>query len=113
MHPAADARADPAIQPKPYLDKRIESRSNRLESSRYADVDKDHRRFILVACVGDAYADVDEVVDHLGSREEIRTIETILEKGTSADRQLRVYEETGSLEAVVDSVLEETMLGVR
>jgi len=56
---------------------------------------------------------IDEVVDHLGSREEIRTIESILENGTSADRQLRVYEETGSLEAVVDSVLEETMLGVR
>jgi len=56
---------------------------------------------------------VDDVVDHLGSRKELETIEKILENGTSADRQLQRYEETGSLEAVVDQVLEETMLGVR
>jgi carboxylate-amine ligase len=55
---------------------------------------------------------VDEVVDHLGSRDEISHIETILDQGTSADRQLAVYEETGSLEAVVDLILEETMMGI-
>ena len=55
---------------------------------------------------------VDEVVDFLGVRDELSHIHTILEGGTSADRQLKVYEETGSLEAVVDSILDETMRGI-
>ena len=54
---------------------------------------------------------VDSVVDDLGSRSEIEYINTILEVGTSADRQLRIYNETGSLEAVVDMLIEETMSG--
>ena len=35
---------------------------------------------------------VDDVVDELGSREEIDYIRWILEHGTGADRQLRVYQ---------------------
>src|SRR5205085_10317666 len=38
---------------------------------------------------------VDDVVDPLGSRAEIEHIYTIVERGTSADEQLRVYEESG------------------
>src|SRR5919106_6243676 len=38
---------------------------------------------------------VDDVVDDLGSRREIEHVHTILERGTSADEQLRVYEESG------------------
>ncbi len=38
---------------------------------------------------------VDEVVDPLGSRKEIEHIHTMLDRGTSADEQLRVYEESG------------------
>jgi carboxylate-amine ligase len=55
---------------------------------------------------------VDEVVDYLGCREDLEYLETMLNNGTSADRQRAVYQETGSLEAVVDHVLEETMQGV-
>ncbi len=55
---------------------------------------------------------VDEVVDLLGSRKELEYIETMLKQGTSADRQRRVYQETGSFEAVVDHLIEETMRGV-
>lgn len=55
---------------------------------------------------------VDDVVDELGSREELNYIYTILENGTSADRQLRVYQETGDLRAVVDMLLKETIEGV-
>ncbi|MCS6808737.1 MAG: carboxylate-amine ligase [Bacteroidota bacterium] len=55
---------------------------------------------------------VDDVVDDLGSRNEINYIHTILENGTGADRQLRVYEQTGSLEAVVDYINKETTLGL-
>jgi len=52
---------------------------------------------------------VDEVVDDLGSRAEIEHIHTILERGTSADEQLRVWRETGDFKAVVDHLIETTM----
>ena len=56
---------------------------------------------------------VDEVVDELGSRKEIEHIYTILEHGTSADEQLRVWRETGDVKAVVDHLIETTMENVR
>ena len=56
---------------------------------------------------------VDEVVDDLGSRKEIEHIHTILERGTSADIQLRIFEESGgSHEAVVQWLIEHTMENV-
>jgi glutamate---cysteine ligase / carboxylate-amine ligase len=55
---------------------------------------------------------VDEVVDDLGSREEIEHIHTILERGTSADEQLRVLQEKGNMKAVVDHLIETTMQNV-
>lgn len=55
---------------------------------------------------------VDEVVDGLGSREEIEHIYTILDRGTSADDQLRVWRETGDINAVVDHLIEMTMENV-
>ena len=48
---------------------------------------------------------VDDVVDDLGSRKEIEHIHTILERGTSADDQLRVFRETNDLKAVVDRLI--------
>src|SRR5436190_8243993 len=51
---------------------------------------------------------VDEVVDDLGSRKELEHIHTILERGTSADDQLRVYRETNDLKAVVDHLIDLT-----
>lgn len=51
---------------------------------------------------------VDDVVDELGSREEINKIEQILKNGTGADRQLAVYEKTKDLNKVVDFIIEET-----
>ncbi|HST12148.1 MAG TPA: carboxylate-amine ligase [Terriglobales bacterium] len=55
---------------------------------------------------------VDDVVDELGSREEIEYIHKIMEMGSGADRQLRVFEETGDLKKVVDYIIEETEVGV-
>lgn len=55
---------------------------------------------------------VDDVLDELGSRKEVEHIHTILERGTSADEQLRVYRETNSLQAVVDRLIEQTMENV-
>lgn len=55
---------------------------------------------------------VDDVVDQLGSRKEVEYLLHIAEHGTSADRQLKVFEETGDLKAVVDNLMAETMEGV-
>jgi glutamate---cysteine ligase / carboxylate-amine ligase len=51
---------------------------------------------------------IDDVVDELGSRREIQYVRTILAGGTSAEKQLRVYRETGDLRAVVQSIVDET-----
>ena len=53
-----------------------------------------------------------DVLDQLDTHEEVDYIRTILKEGTSADRQLRKYEETESFEAVVDMLADETMLGL-
>jgi carboxylate-amine ligase len=52
------------------------------------------------------------VVDELGSRKEIDYIHQIMEMGTGPDRQLAVFEETGSLNAVVDYIVAETKIGL-
>ena len=56
---------------------------------------------------------VDDVVDELGSRHEINTIYRMLQDGTGADRQLRVFNATGGdLKQVVDYIISETEAGV-
>lgn len=61
---------------------------------------------------------LDDTVDELGSREEVEYLRTILAEGTSADRQVRVFNEHGgddnreeALKAVVDSLVVETKEG--
>ena len=61
---------------------------------------------------GELLAFVDDVVDDLGSREAIAPIHTILREGTSAERQLKVYRDTGDLRAVVRHIVAETKDGV-
>jgi len=51
---------------------------------------------------------IDDVVDELGIRGEVEYARTILDRGTSADRQLNVYRETGNLSDVVDHLIRET-----
>ncbi len=54
---------------------------------------------------------VDDVVDDLGSRDHINYINDILENGTGAVRQLRVYAENGNdTQAVVDYIVKQTEL---
>ena len=55
---------------------------------------------------------IDDVVDELGSRAEVEYAFKILEEGSSADRQLRKYRETGDLKAVVDQLVAETLEGI-
>ncbi len=54
---------------------------------------------------------VDDVLDDLGSRSAVEYVHTILREGTSADRQLRVYESTRDLKAVVRHLVQETRAG--
>lgn len=55
---------------------------------------------------------VDDVVDELGSRDELQYIHTILESGTGADRQLEVFRQSNSLKTVVDYIIQETQSGL-
>lgn len=53
-----------------------------------------------------------DVVDELGSRTEVEHAFRVLDEGSSADRQLKVFEQTGDLKAVVDHLVAETREGV-
>jgi glutamate---cysteine ligase / carboxylate-amine ligase len=55
---------------------------------------------------------VDDVVDELDVRKEVEHVRTILQQGSSADRQLAVFRETQDLKAVVDHLIAETKMGV-
>jgi carboxylate-amine ligase len=55
---------------------------------------------------------IDDVVDELGSRNEVEYAAKILAEGTSADRQIATYERTHDLNAVVDQLIRETEEGV-
>ena len=63
--------------------------------------------------VHEMVAFVDDVVDDLGCRREVQYAFQILRNGTSADRQLAVYDRTGGdMKAVVDHLVVETLEGV-
>jgi carboxylate-amine ligase len=55
---------------------------------------------------------VDDVVSELGVRDEILYVHEILRRRTGADRQLAVYKESESLQAVVSYIISETEAGV-
>ena len=56
---------------------------------------------------------IDDVVDELGSREEINYVHKILAEGTGADRQLKVFEESDhDLVKVVDFITGEFSKGI-
>jgi carboxylate-amine ligase len=57
---------------------------------------------------------VDDVADDLGSRREIDHLRKLLEdpRGTGADRQIAIYQQTGSLQAVTEFLMRQTMEGL-
>jgi carboxylate-amine ligase len=55
---------------------------------------------------------LDDVLDDLGTRKEVEYAFRILEEGSSAQRQLATYAQTGDLRAVVDQLIRETAEGV-
>jgi carboxylate-amine ligase len=55
---------------------------------------------------------IDDVVTPLGSRHAINHIHKILEEGTGADRQLKVYETRNSFPDVVDYIHSQFLSGI-
>ncbi len=55
---------------------------------------------------------IDDVVDELGSREEVNYLNKILEMGSGADRQLEVWEQSHDTKSVVEFIVEETYRGL-
>jgi carboxylate-amine ligase len=55
---------------------------------------------------------IDDVLDELGSRQQVEYAFRILEEGTSADRQLAMFRKTGDLKKVVELLIRETAEGV-
>ena len=55
---------------------------------------------------------VDDVIPHLGSQHAINHVHKMLEEGTGADRQLKVFEETKNLEKVVDYIHSQFLSGL-
>ncbi len=55
---------------------------------------------------------IDDVVDPLGSRHATSYVSTMLENGTGADRQLKVFEQTNNLTSVVDYIHSQFLHGI-
>lgn len=57
---------------------------------------------------------VDDVLDDLGSRREILYLRTLLSSpsGTGADRQIRLYQQTGNTADVLQYLIQQTMRGI-
>jgi carboxylate-amine ligase len=55
---------------------------------------------------------LDPVMDHLGSRDRIAGVQSILEKGTGADRQLAIFDKTGNLKEVAAFIHHQFLAGL-
>ncbi|MBK8258063.1 MAG: carboxylate-amine ligase [Polyangiaceae bacterium] len=55
---------------------------------------------------------VSEAADIFQSQNELDRIRQILKEGTSADKQIKVFAETGNINAVVDHLIQQTSLGL-
>jgi carboxylate-amine ligase len=73
-----------------------------------------HRRLSMRDAIRDLLAFVDDVVDDLGSRQEFDYLQALLDdpRGTGADRQIAVYQESGDIQQVIQLLMEQTMKGV-
>src|SRR2546426_1013445 len=69
------------------------------------------RRLSMRDAISELLDFIDDVVDDLGSRREMNYLRKLLEdpRGTGADRQVAVYQETGSLDAVIQFLMQQTM----
>jgi carboxylate-amine ligase len=73
-----------------------------------------NRRLSMRIAIGELLDFVDDVLDDLGSRYEINYLRALLEdpSGTGADRQIAIYEQTGSVDAVTQYLMQQTLKGM-
>jgi carboxylate-amine ligase len=55
---------------------------------------------------------IDDVIDELGSRDQINYVHEIMKNGTGADKQLAIFKETNDLTKVVDFITGEFTKGL-
>ncbi len=73
-----------------------------------------HRRLSMRDAINETLDFVDDVVDDLGSRQELTYLRALLANpnGTGADRQLAIYQQTHDIQKVVELLMEQTMQGI-
>ena len=73
-----------------------------------------NRRLSMRDSINELLDFVDDVIDDLGSRNEMDYLRELLvsPQGTGADRQIAVYRETGSVDAVIRFLIQQTMQGI-
>jgi YbdK family carboxylate-amine ligase len=91
-------------------------RDNKWRAARYgldAEIirDEDGNLVHLRRSVGDLVERLEPVAERLGCLQDLKRVNAILERGTSATRQREIYASTGNLAAVVDSLVEEMSTG--
>jgi glutamate---cysteine ligase / carboxylate-amine ligase len=87
-------------------------RENKWRAARYgidAQIirDEDGNLVSLRRSISDLVERLEPTAERLGCLDELRNVNDILARGTSATRQREVYERTGDLAAVVDALVEE------
>jgi carboxylate-amine ligase len=92
-------------------------RENKWRAARYgidAQIirDEDGNLVSLRRSIADLVERLEPTAERLGCLDELRHINDIMARGTSATRQREVYQRTGDLSAVVDSLVEEMRTGV-
>jgi carboxylate-amine ligase len=73
-----------------------------------------NRRLSMRDSINELLDFVDDVLDDLGTRHEINYLRMLLEdpRGTGANRQIALYQETGSLQAVTRYLMQQTVKGL-
>ena len=72
------------------------------------------RRLSMRDAIGEMLDFVDDMLDDLGSRREINYVRFLLDdpRGTGADRQIAIYQQTGSVDAVTKFLVQQTIEGL-
>ena len=72
------------------------------------------RRLSMRESLAEVLDFVDDVINDLGSRHEVDYLRRLLEdpRGTGADRQIALYKRTGSTDAVIQFLMQQTMQGI-
>ncbi|MGH2821098.1 MAG: glutamate--cysteine ligase, partial [Actinomycetota bacterium] len=91
-------------------------RDNKWRASRYgldAEIIRDEEGNLikLRRSIGDLVEQLEPTAERLGCAEDLRRINSLLERGTSSTRQREVYALEGNLAAVVDSLVREMQTG--